>query len=455
LLKAGSVEKGLAEEMEKEFRQMLQFRLSEAKEKKKPVDVSTMKGDWQGFRKPKDSDFRKSPVTAVQKEVLQQVGERLFTVPEELNVFAKIRRLYDERKERFLEGKKLDWAIGEFLAYGTLLSEGVPVRIAGQDTARGTFSHRHAVLLIEDTEEKFIPFDHISEKQGKFQIINSLLSEYGAMGFEYGYAFAHPKGLTVWEAQFGDFANGAQIIIDQYLSSSEAKWKRSNGLVLYLPHGYEGQGPEHSSARIERFLTLCAKNNMQVVNCTTPANLFHVLRRQVHYPFRIPLIIFTPKSLLRHPLCVSSVDDFTKGGFKEVIDDTYVRAADVRKLIFCSGKIFYDLYERQQAEKRKDIAIARVEQLYPLPIVQLQKVLKKYNKVEEYNWVQEEPENMGPWPYIRRKFKLVRTRLISRAEDATPATGYHKIHVKEQQEIIDLAFGAQKEIKQKVVTQNF
>ena len=450
LLASGTVEKGLAKEMEKEFQQLLQFRLKEARERKKASSISSFKGDWSGIRKPTEADFLQSPETAVPEKVLQEIGERIFTVPEDMQIFRKLRKVYDDRKKRFTEKKELDWAMGEAIAYGTLLAEQVPVRISGQDVERGTFAHRLAVLLREDTEEEYVPLNHISPDQALFQIYNSPLSEYGVLGFEYGYSTAHPLGLTIWEAQFGDFANGAQIIIDQFISSGEAKWKRYSGLVMYLPHGYEGQGPEHSSARIERFLTLCAQNNMQVVNCTTPANLFHVLRRQMTYPFRIPLIIFTPKSLLRHPRVVSPVKDFVKGRFQEILDDPDVKPADIKRLIFCSGKIFYDLLERREQEKLTDVAIVRVEQLYPLPVHQLKKIIERYKHVERYFWVQEEPENMGPWGYLRRKFKLVRTTLISREESASPATGIHRHHVQEQENIINLALGIEKKPTRKV-----
>jgi 2-oxoglutarate dehydrogenase E1 component len=440
LLKSGSVEKGLAEEMEKEFNAMLQERLSEAKEEHGMAEISSLKGDWEGIRRSTDADFEKSPDTAVTEKKLQEIGQKIFSIPDDFKVFRKIRKLYDERKNKFLEGKNLDWAIGEFLAYGTLLNENVPIRISGQDTVRGTFSHRHAVLLSEDAEEKFSPICTVVNGDAEFQIINSPLSEYGTLGFEFGYAFAQPKGLTIWEAQFGDFSNGAQIIIDQFLCCSDLKWRRSNGLVLFLPHGYEGAGPEHSSARIERFLTLCAKNNMQLVNCTTPANLFHGLRRQVHQPFRIPLVIFTPKSLLRHPLCVSKIDEFTNGGFREVIEDFNARPQNIETVILCTGKIYYELYEYQQQNERKDVAVVRLEQYYPFPEKQLMKLLNKYDNAQLHLWVQEEPENMGVWPYLRRKFNNVRINLISRAENATPATGFHKNHQIEQQDIIDRAF---------------
>lgn len=456
LLSQGAIISGLAKEMEKDFQNLLQYRLNQAKETKKLELQSSFKGDWSGFRKPVDDDFDVSPETGVPEQKLLRLGERIFTIPQDIKVFSKLRRIYDDRQKRFFEKTNLDWSIAEFLAYGSLLEEGIPVRLSGQDSERGTFSHRLAALMDEETEEKYIPLNSISESQAKFQVFNSLLSEYAVLGFEYGYSVANPKGLTIWEAQFGDFANGAQIAIDQFISSSAAKWNRFTGLVLYLPHGYEGQGPEHSSARIERFLSLCAQNSMAVVNCSTPANLFHVLRRQMMYPFRVPLVIFTPKSLLRHPLCISTLPEFTEGNaFREIIDDPYVTPKSVKRILFCSGKIYYDLLERQQKEERKDVAIVRVEQLYPLPLKQLAKAIVKYKNAERYFWVQEEPENMGAWSFIRRKFKLVRTTLVSRIEQASPATGYHKHHQIEQEEIINLAFGEETRKTPKVIAKRY
>jgi len=337
-----------------------------------------------------------------------------------------------------------DWAMGELLAYGSLLKDGHPVRVSGEDVKRGTFSHRHAVLTLVDSENEYTPLETIGA-EAKFSIFNSLLSEYGVLGFEYGYAMANPNALTIWEAQFGDFFNGAQIIVDQYIASAETKWQRGNGLVMLLPHGYEGQGPEHSSARVERFLELCADSNIQVANCTTPANLFHILRRQMLRDFRKPLIIFTPKSLLRSAKCVSKLEEFTHGKFHELIDDEYADAKKVKRVLLCTGKIYYDLLEKQQADKRKDVAIIRIEQLYPTPLVQILKVKAKYNKAKEFIWVQEEPENMGAWPYICRKFhndKLINLNVISRNEGSSTATGFAKQHAAQQLLIVSKAFEA-------------
>jgi 2-oxoglutarate dehydrogenase E1 component len=306
---------------------------------------------------------------------------------------------------------------------------------------RGTFSHRHAVLTLEDSEEEYIPLRQLSGGN-RFDIYNSHLSEYGVLGFEYGYALANPYSLTIWEAQFGDFVNGAQIIVDQFVSSAETKWQRSNGLVMLLPHGYEGQGPEHSSARIERFLEQCAENNITVADCTTPASFFHLLRRQLKRQYRKPLIVFTPKSLLRHPLVVSKLEEFTTGGFREIIDDTYVNAASVKRVLLCTGKIYYDLLEKQQADSRKDVAVVRFEQLYPLAWDQINAIKAKYNKASEFIWVQEEPENMGAWPFMCRKFRKTNFNLevISRKESSSTATGYLKQHIAQQLYIVGKAF---------------
>ncbi|MCE9539843.1 MAG: 2-oxoglutarate dehydrogenase E1 component, partial [Bacteroidetes bacterium] len=310
----------------------------------------------------------------------------------------------------------------------------------------GTFSHRHAVITLENSEEQYIPLNNIGTK-GKLNIYNSLLSEYGVLGFEFGYGLTVPNDLTIWEAQFGDFFNGGQIIIDQFITSAEYKWRRMNGLVMLLPHGYEGMGPEHSSARMERFLQQCAENNMQVVNCSTPANQFHILRRQIKRNFRKPLICFTPKKLLRYPTCVSSLTDFTTGGFKELIDDSTANVKSVKKIAFCSGKIYYDLIEAKQKENNEDLAIVRIEQLYPLPTRQLQEIISKYKNASEYLWVQEEPENMGAWAYMLRAFREVNLKYIGRNESASPATGYGKQHIKQQQSIIDRVFEKQLAIK--------
>lgn len=431
-----------AKKMEKDFRAMLQKSLDESKTDTGFTNVkSVFAGLWQGMRFATPADFVTSPDTSVDEKTIVEIGNKITKLPKDKKFFRKIEKLFEERNKMVNDTKIFDWAMGEQLAYGTLLKEDSRVRVSGQDVERGTFSHRHAVLTLEDSGEEYVPLKTISEK---FDIYNSHLSEYGVLGFEYGYALANPKSLTIWEAQFGDFFNGAQIIIDQFLAAAETKWQRGNGLVMLLPHGYEGQGPEHSSGRIERFLELCADNNIQVANCTTPASFFHILRRQQHRDFRKPLIIFTPKSLLRSAKCVSPIADFTKGKFQEVIDDGYVKKEKVTRLLFCSGKVYYDLLEKQQADKRKDVAIIRVEQLYPTPFEQLHRIRRKYNNAKEILWVQEEPENMGPWPYICRRFRKTNFNLdvICRKENSSPATGFARQHAAQQAYIVAKAFDA-------------
>ena len=441
LLSAGAVDNNLAKQMEIEFKALLQERLNESKEDAGAPTNPSFSGAWaeMGFSKPEDFDY--SPDTSIDEKTLIGLAKNISTLPADKNFLTKIDRLFKERYKMATETLVFDWAMGELLAYASIVNEGKRVRISGQDVERGTFSHRHAVVKMEDSEEEYTPLEHVSAQQGAFEIYNSHLSEYGVLGFEYGYAMANPYALTIWEAQFGDFFNGAQIIVDQYLSSAETKWQRANGLVMLLPHGYEGQGPEHSSARIERFLELCAEYNMQVVNCTTPAQFFHVLRRQLARKIRKPLINFSPKSLLRSPKCVSPLADFTEGKFQEVIDDAKVNASEVKRVLICSGKIYYDLLEQQEKDNRKDVAIVRLEQMYPTPFVQLDKINKKYNKAEIY-WVQEEPENMGPWPFISRIFRKsdFDFEVISRKPASSPATGFMKQHLAEQAEIISKAF---------------
>ncbi|MBU1369736.1 MAG: 2-oxoglutarate dehydrogenase E1 component [Bacteroidetes bacterium] len=418
----------------------LEESLTGSKSREKSFINNFLADTWQGITKAKSEDFEKSPATGISKQSLVHIAKRLTDLPEDKQFFRKTIRLQKQRAEMVFETGQLDWAMGELLAYGSLVSENLPVRLSGQDVERGTFSHRHAVLRVEDSEEKYVPLNAIADDQATFDVYNSLLSEYGVLGFDYGYALASPNTLTIWEAQFGDFNNGAQIIFDQFLSSAEDKWNVMNDLVVLLPHGYEGQGPEHSSARIERFLSLCAENNIQVANCTTPANFFHILRRQLKRPFRKPLVIFTPKSLLRHPKCVSPLEDFyTKTSFKEVIDDPIADPDRIEKVIFCSGKVYYDL-EEAKAEKNKDsIAIVRLEQLYPLPRKQMMAIINRYHNAKTHLWVQEEPINMGPWKYIHHEFKEIPLRLIARPPSGSPATGSPKFHAIRQQKIIDKA----------------
>jgi 2-oxoglutarate dehydrogenase E1 component len=443
LNKEGKLDAAKAKEMETEFKAKLQGMLNEAKEYKADSTDIKFGGAWADMRLATAKDFEKSPVTAVKKETLLEVAKRISDLPKDKKFFKKIEKLFDERLKMATSTHVFDWAMGEQLAYGTLLAEGKRVRLSGQDVKRGTFSHRHAVLTLEDSEEEYTPLANISETQAQFDIYNSHLSEYGVLGFEYGYAMANPNALTIWEAQFGDFFNGAQIVVDQYIASAETKWQRENGLVMLLPHGYEGQGPEHSSARIERFMELCAEYNMQVTNCTTPANFFHSLRRQFKRDFRKPLVNFSPKSLLRHPLCVSSLADFTTGGFKEVIDDEVVKVANVKRVVFCSGKIYYDLLEAQKASDKKEVALVRVEQLYPTPVEQMEAIVAKYKNAADVYWVQEEPENMGAWPYLLRRLRKTSLNIIdviSRKESSSTATGYAKQHANQQAYIVSTAF---------------
>ena len=440
LIDEKTIDDGVVKKMDEDFKNRLQKKLDVVKAKKDKVQVvdRKLRGTWAVKRTATEEDFEVSPKTSVTKKVLDRIGERLFHIPEEIQVFRKVKKLFGDRKQMLKDGKA-DWAIGELLAYGTLVDEGFRVRLSGQDVERGTFSHRHAVVKHEDSDKEYTPLANISKKQAPFDIYNSLLSEYGVLGFEYGYASVSPDRLVIWEAQFGDFSNETQVIQDQFISAAEDKWMRQNGLVMLLPHGFEGQGAEHSSARLERYLQLCSELNMQVVNCTTPANFFHVMRRQLHRDFCKPLIVLTPKSLLRHPGCVSPLSDFTKGGFQEVIDDTEVETRKVKKVIFCSGKIYYELLEQRKKKKVKNNALVRIEQLYPLATRQLEAVVAKYKSAESFIWLQEEPENMGAWPHLLRTFKAAALEVIARPESAAPATGSAKIHQIEQLELYEQA----------------
>jgi 2-oxoglutarate dehydrogenase E1 component len=351
----------------------------------------------------------------------------------------QIEKLLKDRQDMFFGSKVLNWAAAELLAYGSILLENKIVRLSGQDVQRGTFSHRHAVFHDANTSASYTSLNNIAEKQAKLEIYNSLLSEYGVLGFEFGYSMANPNALVIWEAQFGDFANGAQVMIDQFITSTESKWQRMNGVVMLLPHGYEGQGPEHSNARPERFLQLAAEYNIFVTNITSPSNFFHMMRRQLALPFRKPLVNMAPKSLLRHPLVSSPIEEFTKGSFREVIGDDYATAKSVKTVLLCTGKVYFDLLEEQQKNKRKDVAIVRMEQLHPFPKTQLAAELSKYKNAKVY-WVQEEPQNMGGWMYILNAMRSEIIDVVSRKASSSPATGYNKVHQKEQREIVERAF---------------
>jgi 2-oxoglutarate dehydrogenase E1 component len=396
---------------------------------------------WSYFRRALPEDFLSSPATGVDSDLLVSIGIKITELPADKQFYRKLVKIQEERRSMIETKGNLDWAMGELLAYGTLLSEGFPVRLSGQDSQRGTFSHRHSVFMVEDSEERYTPLKNIGPDQAMFQVLNSPLSEYGVLGFEYGYALTTPNGLTIWEAQFGDFSNGAQIIFDQYISSAEEKWKVMNGIVMLLPHGYEGQGPDHSSARMERYLTLCADINLQVANCTTPANFFHLLRRQLHRDIRKPLIVFTPKSLLRHEKCVSPFEDFTQGCFKEVIDDPTANPEEITRVIFCTGKIYYDILDEKIRLGDTVSAVVRIEQLYPFPLNQINGLLLKYVNANKYLWVQEEPANMGAWSFIIRHVKEIPLLLVARPESGSPATGLPKTHKLKQQKIVQKAFG--------------
>ncbi len=394
--------------------------------------------EYKNYRLPVSAESDKT-LTSVSASVLKELAKKVNSLPADKNIFKKTIKMLESRKE-LIENERIDWALAEQLAFATLLNEGIPVRLSGQDSQRGTFSHRHAAVVDEDTGEKYFPLKNISPEQVPFSIYNSPLNEYGSMGFEYGYAMAYPKGLAIWEAQYGDFSNLAQVIIDQFITSAGEKWGLMCGLVLFLPHGYEGQGSEHSSARIERILSLCANNNINVVIPTTPANLFHVLRRQVLWNIRIPLIVFTPKSLLRNPMVISPLKNFTSSGFTQIISDERVMKGESDHLVFTSGKIYYELYEHREKSGREDISFIRIEQLYPFPAEEVREIILKNPKAKRILWVQDEPENMGAWPYIARKFPDIHFELISRPESASPAAGLPEKHKQSLEQILDKIF---------------
>jgi 2-oxoglutarate dehydrogenase E1 component len=401
-----------------------------------------MEDEWKTFERVDETQMMKSVSTSVSEKDLDRVAKTLTQLPEDQKFLRKIERLVADRKAMYFEKDSLDWAMGELLAYGTLLQEGFHVRMSGQDVERGTFSHRHAVIKTESAEEEVVLLNHINtESQGRFSIYNSLLSEYGVLGFDYGYAMASPNTLTLWEAQFGDFSNGAQIMLDQYVSSAEDKWKLQNGIVLLLPHGYEGQGAEHSSARMERYLQLCAKDNMFVANCTTPGNMFHLLRRQMKTKFRKPLVVFTPKSLLRHPKAVSSKKVLTNDVFQAVIGDSDVVAEEVKTVVLCSGKFYYDLDQEREKRGRKDVALIRLEQLFPLPIKEIEKNLAQYPHAEDWVWAQEEPRNMGAWSYLLLQWDAARKfRPATRRYYGAPAAGSAVRFQRRHQQVLDYVF---------------
>lgn len=430
----------LAKGMEKKFWSDLQERLDEVKQNPLPYKYQPPELIWKSFEKATSADFEYSPSTAINDDQFSLLFNGLMKWPADFKPLKKIEKLIQDKVKLFEVEGKIDWATAELMAYGSILTDGNIVRMSGQDVKRGTFSHRHAVIRDEETNQEYNRLNHFNEGQQLFRIYNSLLSEYGVLGFEYGYAMANPNALVIWEAQFGDFCNGAQTMIDQFIAAGEQKWQRQNGLVMLLPHGYEGQGPEHSSARMERFLQMCAELNMVITNITSAANLFHAFRRQVSWNFRKPLINFSPKANLRNPGTYSSKEDFISGGFKELIDDTFVTdASSVKKVLFCSGKLYFELADKQQKENRTDIAIVRLEQIYPLPYQQLDLLYKKYHKATWF-WVQEEPLNMGAAGFLQTNLKTINFGVISRNASAATATGYAKVHAQEQAEIIETAF---------------
>lgn len=430
----------LAQEMEKKFWDDLQKRLDEVRQNPKPYTLQTPEKWWADLRFSQVSDFDKSPETGITTEEVKSLISQLMFWPEDFEPLRKVKKLLNDKKALFENEGKIDWGTAELLAYASILVNGSDVRLSGEDVKRGTFSHRHAVLYDENNNNQYNRLAHFKEGQGKFRVFNSLLSEYGVLGFEYGYAMANPNVLTIWEAQYGDFANGAQMVIDQYITSGEAKWGTMSGLVMLLPHGYEGSGPDHSNARPERYLQSAAENNIYVTNITTAANFFHALRRQVVLPFRKPLINMSPKANLRHPDSYSKLEEFTSGSFQEIIDDVNADPSQVKKVLLTSGKIYFELEEKRKAENRTDVAIIRLEQYFPLPEKQLTALHEKYGNAIWF-WVQEEPLNMGAASYLKLNMEqLFPFGIISRQATASTATGYAKVHKQEQQEIIDTAF---------------
>ncbi len=436
----------MAKEMEKKFWDELQQRLDEVKQNPLPYKYQKPELWWKELRKAKEEDFEQSPNTAITEAEFKDLVAKLMQWPADFSPLRKVAKLLQDKTKLFDAEGKADWATGELLAYASLLTAGHDVRLSGEDVKRGTFSHRHAVIYDEKTNAEYNRLAHFKEGQGDYLIYNSLLSEFAVLGFEYGYAMANPNNLVLWEAQYGDFANGAQTIIDQYLSSGEQKWSNMNGLVMLLPHGYEGGGPEHSSARLERFLQMCAELNMVITNITTSANFFHALRRQMAWEFRKPMVNFAPKANLRHARSYSAMSEFTTGGFKEVLDDPSIEdkaAGKVKRVLLCSGKMYFDLSEKQLAENRTDVAIVRLEQIYPLPVKQLQALRDRYKKAE-WVWVQEEPRNMGALTFLKMNLEDFPMSYISRPASASPATGFAKKHAQEQQSLIEQAFQIQK-----------
>ncbi|WP_455168806.1 2-oxoglutarate dehydrogenase E1 component [Aegicerativicinus sediminis] len=451
LMTEGVIDDSFVQKLEEDYKSLLEEKLEDSRKEDKTIITPFMQNEWKDFKRVTEEGMMEEVDTTYPREKLAQITDVISKLPKDKKFMRKIEKLIESRKTMF-ENDALDWAMAEHLAYGSVLQEGFDVRISGQDVERGTFSHRHAVVKVEDSEEELLLLNSVQEEQGKFYIYNSLLSEYAVVGFDYGYAMASPGTLTIWEAQFGDFSNGAQIMLDQYISAAEDKWKLQNGLVMLLPHGYEGQGAEHSSARMERYLQLCALDNMYVANCTTPANMFHLLRRQVKANFRKPLIVFTPKSLLRHPKVISTVEEFANGGFQKVIDDVTVDVNKVKSLVFVTGKFYYDLLEERENLDRKDVALVRIEQLFPLPIEQIREVLSRYKNAEDIVWAQEEPKNMGAYGFILMHLEEAKNfRIASRRTYGAPAAGSATRSKRRHKEVIDFVFDISKDNQRKKV----
>ncbi|MBZ0327817.1 MAG: 2-oxoglutarate dehydrogenase E1 component [Altibacter sp.] len=446
LIAQGVIEKGYIEQLELEYKERLEENLEDSRKIAKTEVTPFMQDEWEGYIYAEEDEMMEDVDTSVDLKQLTEIAEVITQLPKDKKFLRKISKLIEARHTMYFEDNQLDWAMGELLAYGTLLKEGHDVRMSGQDVERGTFSHRHAVVKVEDSEEEIILLNQLKGKQADFYIYNSLLSEYGVVGFDYGYAMASPITLTIWEAQFGDFSNGAQIMIDQYISAAEDKWKLQNGMVMFLPHGYEGQGAEHSSARMERFLQLCANDNMFVADVTTPANLFHLLRRQLKVKYRKPLIVFTPKSLLRHPKVLSTKEEFANGSFQMTIDDATAKPNTIKSLVFVTGKFYYDLLEKREELQRDDVALVRVEQLFPLPTEQMKEIIKKYKNANDIVWAQEEPRNMGAYAHILMHFDEARNfRFCSRKPYAAPASGSSVRSKLRHAKVIESVFNIEKE----------
>lgn len=424
LIVDGIVDQAYVNKIESDYKAQLDQNLEASRKKELTIITPFMQNEWEGFEQVSDDEMLKKVETKFDKKKLDAIIDTISTLPSDKKFINKISKIVTDRKTMY-DNDVIDWGTAETLAYGSLLMEGFDVRLSGQDVERGTFSHRHAVVKVEDSEEEVILLNGLKDKKGKFNVFNSFLSEYGVLGFDYGYALANPNALTIWEAQFGDFSNGAQIMIDQYISCGEDKWNNQNGIVMLLPHGYEGQGAEHSSARMERYLQLCARHNMYVADCTTPANFFHLLRRQMKTRFRKPLVVFSPKSLLRHPLCVSTKEELYNGSFQETIDDNSVDKKNVKTLVFCTGKFYYDILAERENLGRNDVALVRIEQLFPLPVEQLKEIIANYPNADDYVWAQEEPKNMGAYSFMLMNFNLVPWRLASLKAYAAPAAGSH------------------------------